>query len=62
MLGKDGDKYVLYNERTGNTSVVNFSRDLSTKGLKKAFEKMQSVLTEKTAVKMHTGEQHGPNI
>lgn len=30
---KDGNKYSLCNERTGSTSVVNFSRALSAKGL-----------------------------
>lgn len=60
--GKDGDKYVPYKERTGGTSVVYFTRDLSAEGLQKAYTKIQSVLTGKIAVKLHTGEQHGPNI
>ena len=61
---KDGTKYVPYNERTGNESIVYFTRDLSPEGLKKAYEKVESVICEcgKTAIKLHTGEQHGPNI
>ena len=52
--GKDGDKYVPYKERTGGTSVVYFTRDLSAEGLQKAYTKIQSVLTGKIAVKLHT--------
>lgn len=62
MAGKDGDKYLPYAERTGGESIVYFTRDLSAEGLKKAYDKIQSVLEGKIAVKLHTGEQHGPNI
>ena len=60
--GKDGNKYVPYEERTGEKSVVFFTRDLSEEGLKKVYDKVGSVLEGKVAVKLHTGEAEGPNI
>ena len=60
--GKDGNKYVPYEERTGEKSVVFFTRDLSEEGLKKVYDKVSSVLEGKVAVKLHTGEAEGPNI
>ena len=60
--GKGGERYVPYDERTGNESIVYFTRDLSAEGLKKVYEKVNSNMNGKIAVKLHTGEQHGPNI
>ena len=60
--GTNGDKYIPYSERTGAESVVYFTRDLSAAGLIKIFDKVKNVLSGKIAVKLHTGEQHGPNI
>lgn len=60
--GTGGDKYIPYAERTGAESVVYFTRDLSAAGLIKVYDKISSVLSGKIAVKLHTGEQHGPNI
>ena len=60
--GTDGDKYIPYEERTGENSTVYFTRDLSAEGLKKIYEKIQENMKGKTAIKLHTGEQHGPNI
>ena len=60
--GKDGNKYVPYEERSGESSVVFFTRDLSEEGLIKIFDRVSSVLTDKVAVKLHTGEAEGPNI
>ena len=60
--GKDGNKYVPYEERTGEGSVVFFTRDLSEEGLKKIYDRVSSVLCGKVAVKLHTGEAEGPNI
>ena len=60
--GKDGNKYIPFEERTGESSVVFFTRDLSEEGLKKVYDKVGSVLTGKIAVKLHTGEAEGPNI
>lgn len=60
--GTGGEVYTPYNERKGNESIVYFTRDLSAEGLKKAYRKINEHLTGKVAVKLHTGEQHGPNI
>lgn len=60
--GTGGDRYVPYSERTGNESIVYFTRDLSAEGLKKAYEKVCAELTGKIGIKLHTGEPHGPNI
>lgn len=60
--GIGGDVYIPYEQREGQESIVYFTRDLSSEGLKKAYRKINSVLTGKVAVKLHTGEQHGPNI
>jgi uncharacterized Fe-S center protein len=60
--GKDGNRYVPYEQRTGEKSVVFFTRDLSEAGLKKIFDRVSAPLTGKVAVKLHTGEAQGPNI
>lgn len=60
--GSGGNHYIPYKERTGKESVVYFTRDLSAEGLKKIFERVNSPLIGKVAIKLHTGEQHGPNI
>ncbi len=60
--GKDGNRYVPYEERTGASSVVFFTRDLSEEGLKRIYDRVSPVLTGKVAVKLHTGEPQGPNI
>lgn len=60
--GTGGDTYVPYSERGGKESVVYFTRDLSAEGLKKIYERVNDALTGKVAIKLHTGEQHGPNI
>ena len=60
--GTNGDQYVPYDQRTGEESVVYFTRDLSADGLKKIYDRIQSHITGKTGVKLHTGEKHGPNI
>ena len=51
-----------YNQRTGNESIVYFTRDLTARGLIKAYEKVCGNITGKVGVKLHTGEKHGPNI
>ncbi|MDO4414159.1 MAG: DUF362 domain-containing protein [Erysipelotrichaceae bacterium] len=58
----DTTKYVPYEERTGNESIVYFTRDLSPEGIKKAYEKVNANITGKVAIKLHTGEKNGPNI
>ena len=58
----NGQKYVPYGERTGNESLVYFTRDLSPEGLIKIFEKVKGNIQGKVAIKLHTGEPNGPNI
>ncbi len=58
----DGARYVPYEERTGAESVVYFTRDLSPEGLIAIYRKLNAPMTGKVAVKLHTGEPHGPNI
>ena len=60
--GTGGDHYIPYEERTGEESVVYFTEDLSEEGLKKVFDKISQNLKGKVAIKLHTGEKHGPNI
>lgn len=60
--GKDGNRYVPFEKRTGEASVVYFTRDLSPEGLKKIYDKVKDGLEGKVAIKLHTGEAEGPNI
>ncbi|MBQ2546533.1 MAG: DUF362 domain-containing protein [Clostridia bacterium] len=60
--GTGGNRYVPYEERTGNESVVYFTRDLSPAGMEKIYERVNGNITGKVGVKLHTGEPHGPNI
>ncbi len=57
-----GEHYVPMAERTGNESIVYFTRDLSAAGLRKIYQKVNGALRGRIAVKVHTGEPHGPNI
>ena len=58
----DGSIYIPYDKRTGNESIVYFTRDLSSQGLQKIYERVSKPITGKVAIKLHTGEPHGPNI
>lgn len=60
--GKDGNIYIEYKERTGDESVVYFTKDLSPEGLRKIYAKVNDGIEGKIAVKLHTGEKNGPNI
>ncbi len=60
--GTDGSRYIPYEERTGNESVVYFTRDLSPEGMAKVYERVKEHIGGKVAIKLHTGEPHGPNI
>ncbi len=60
--GTNGNHYVPYGERTGKESIVYFTRDLSAEGLSKIYQRIQGHFKGKVAIKLHTGEQHGPNI
>ena len=62
LPGIGGECYVPYEERTGNESIVYFTRDLSAEGLKKIVARVSGQLFGKVAVKLHTGEKNGPNI
>ena len=42
--GIDGNKYVPYENRVGNESVVYFTRDLSAEGLIKAYEQVNALI------------------
>ena len=61
-FAKDGARYIPYEERTGNESIVYFTRDLSPQGLMRMYERVNEHICGKVAVKLHTGEPHGPNI
>ena len=54
--GIPGDRYVPYEERTGNQSIVYFTRDLSAAGLRKIYERVDGNITGNVGVKLHTGE------
>ncbi len=43
-------------------SIVYFTRDLSAEGLQRIYARIGSRMTGKVGIKLHTGEQHGPNI
>lgn len=60
--GTNGETYVPYEDRTGNESIVYFTRDLSAAGLQLAYEQVKAGIHGKVGLKLHTGEQHGPNI
>ncbi len=60
--GTGGEHYIPYGERTGEESVVYFTKDLSAEGLRRIFERVSGRLTGKVGIKLHTGEKHGPNI
>lgn len=60
--GLGGEHYIPYAERTGNESIVYFTRDLSAEGLKKIYDRVSAQMKGRVAVKLHTGEKHGPNI
>ncbi len=62
MPGKGGERYVPVEERTGDTSVVYFTRELSPEGLRKVYARLASAMTGKVGIKLHTGEPNGPNI
>ena len=60
--GTDGNKYVPYEQRIGNESIVYFTRNLSAEGLINAYRQVSGRLQGRIGIKLHTGEQHGPNI
>ncbi len=62
VAGTDGNKYVPYDQRTGDEAVVYFTRNLSAEGLIMAYEQVNKMIEGRVGVKLHTGEQNGPNI
>ena len=60
--GTGGERFVPYGERTGNESIVYFTRDLSAAGLRKAYAKVSGTIGGRVGIKLHTGEKNGPNI
>lgn len=62
MPGSGGNRYIPCEERSGNESVVYFTRDLSAEGLKRLYRRINTNLTGKVGIKLHTGEKNGPNI
>ena len=60
--GTGGARYVPYAERTGNESIVYFTRDLSPEGIAKIYGFVKGNIGGRVAVKLHTGEPNGPNI
>ncbi len=60
--GTGGDRYLPYDRRQGNESLVYFTRDLSPAGLRKIYKRVNARLTGRIGVKLHTGEPNGPNI
>ncbi|WP_303962376.1 DUF362 domain-containing protein [Succinatimonas hippei] len=60
--GTGGEHYVSYDKRSGDESIVYFTKDLSALGLRKIFDKVSGRLSGKIGIKLHTGEKHGPNI
>ena len=40
--GTGGDRYVPYEERTGNESIVYLTRDLSAEGLQKIYQRVSA--------------------
>lgn len=62
MAGTGGDRYIPYEDRTGDESVVYFTRDLSADGLKKIYDRIGQTMKGRVAIKLHTGEKDGPNI
>jgi len=59
-----GNVYLPYDKRSGEESVVFFTRDLSAMGLTRMYRRICGSLfgAKKIGVKLHTGEAGGPNI
>lgn len=58
----NGNVYIPMSERDGAESVVYFTRDLSAEGLRRMYECVSGGMAGKVGIKLHTGEEHGPNI
>ncbi len=60
--GLGGEIYIPYAQRRGEEATVYFTADLSAEGLARIFDRVGMHLKGKVAIKLHTGEQNGPNI
>ena len=60
--GSGGNKYLPYDQRSGEKSVIYFTRDLSPEGLIKMFDRVAEGINGRIAIKLHTGEAEGPNF
>lgn len=49
-------------KENGKRATVYFTRELSAEALLRIYDKAGISLQGKTAIKLHTGEKHGPNI
>ena len=58
MLSTSGNSSLAAEQR----AKVYFTRDISSEGLLKVYERISGALSGKVAVKLHTGEPGGPNI
>lgn len=62
LAGNGGEQYLPDSQRTGEEATVFFTRDLSAEGLLRIFLRIAPCLHGKIGIKLHTGEQNGPNI
>jgi hypothetical protein len=53
---------VLSEDQPTRKAVVYYTKDMSPKGLVGIYDKIRSEIAGKVAIKIHTGEPHGPNI
>ena len=58
----DGSKYIPFDERDGDESIVYFTKDISAQGIINIYKKVNEKIDGKIAIKLHTGEKNGPNI
>ena len=55
--GTGGGRYVPYGERTGNESIVYFTRDLSAAGLQKIYRRVSGCITGRVGIKESVQKQ-----
>lgn len=60
--GTGGEVYIPLDKRSGKSSNVYFTRELSADGLIKIYSTLKAELSGRVAIKLHTGEKDGPNI
>ena len=57
-----GSKYVLKSDGTGSCAKVYFTKHIDAAHLMKLYDLINDSVYGKVAIKLHTGEPHGPNI